>query len=527
MRSIPETMTWEIFRRGRWHLLSATLGAIALPAVVFTALRLDGGDFKDPSMLMMHILFVNNMILIFGAALFAAQGPISQLYAYPLRTSSIVAWRMMPAMLIIGALTAASIECLNLSFELTWPIWGPAMFASVAMATVSAFAWLFEKSPIWLGITMGIVAAVLGFWFKSRYGSAFSNATHYWQQVRPVDAFAMLAMSLFAYWVAVKAVSRNRRGEPAFSLGWLEWLDRVLDCQRAFGAQLNSPFHAQCWFQWRRKGWIMPAGTIFCLIIGLIVWALSDRQAETLVQGFFGGAVILSMLGFISGLAFGNMGPNDASYDMGQFLATRPTTDTDTARAIFLTAAKSVILAWAIWALAFAVACGCIATIGSSTAIHFPKDAIGWWYFPATFIGSWVITSNITCLLLFGRSKFVLQLLCGLAATIMIVSVSSKFLLRPAAHDLLIQTLTALLASGLVVGGALAFVAAWRRRLIQWATTWIAGCMWIAATVLSAIFLPTYVQPRLLAYLLVASLVTLLVTPVAAAPLGISINRHR
>jgi hypothetical protein len=527
MRSVPATMTWEVFRHGGWKLLSATLGAIAFPAIVFTALRHDGADFRDPTMLMMHILFVNNMILLIGTAIFAAQGSISRLYPYPLRTSSMVAWRLLPGMVIIAALTAASIAVLNLIFDLGWPVWGPAMFASVAMASVSAFAWLLEKSPIWLATAMGLVAVVLGFWFKSRYGSAFSQATYYWQHVTPGDAFTMLAMSVLAYWVAVKAVARNRRGEPPLALGWLAWLDRVLDRSTASGARLNSPFQAQCWFQWRRKGWAMPAGTVFCHIIGLIVWGLSDRQAETLVQGFFGSAVVLSMLAFVSGLVFGNMGPNDADYDMGQFLATRPTTDTDMARAIFLMEAKSVVFAWAIWALAFAVACACIAMAGSVTAIHFPQDDIGWWYFPVAFMASWMVTSTFTCLLLFGRPKYVVQFLGGLAAAVIIVSVLSKFLLRPAAHVLLGQTLTALLASGVVVAGGLAFVAARRRRLIQLPTAWVAVGTWIVATILLACFLPTYAQPRLLAYLLIAALVTLLVTPVAAAPLAISFNRHR
>jgi hypothetical protein len=520
-------MTWEIFRRGRWHLLSATLGAIAFPAMIFTALRHDGADFSDPSILMMHILFVNNMILLIGAALFAAQGRMSQLYAYPLPTASIVAWRLLPAMVIIGVLTAACIGCLNLIFDLGWPIWGPAMFGSVAMACVSAFVWLLEKSQIWLAVAMAVVAAVLGFWFKSRYGSAFSSSTHYWQQVTPADVFTMLAASVFAYWVAVKAVARNRRGEPPFSLGWLEWLDRVLDRSTASDPRLNSPFKAQCWFQWRRKGWIMPAGTFFCLVIGLIIWVLSDREAESLVQGFFAGAIMLSMLGFITGLAFGNVGPNDASYEMGQFFATRPTTDTDTARAIFLTAAKSIILAWAIWALAFAVACACIAAAGSVTAIHFPQDDIGWWCFPVSFVGCWIVTSTIACVLLFGHSKYILQFLCGLAAAIIVVSVLSKFLLKPAAHALLVQTTTALLASALVISGALAFAAARRRRLIQMPTVWAAVFTWIVATVFLAYLLPNYAQPRALGYLLVAAVVTLLVSPAAAAPLALSVNRHR
>jgi hypothetical protein len=77
------------------------------------------------------------------------------------------------------------------------------------------------------------------------------------------------------------------------------------------------------------------------------------------------------------------------------------------------------------------------------------------------------------------------------------------------------------------VAGAFAFVAARRRRLIQLPTVWAAVGTWIVATVLLACFLPTYAQPRLLAYLLIAALVTLLVTPIAAAPLAISVNRHR
>jgi hypothetical protein len=129
--------------------------------------------------------------------------------------------------------------------------------------------------------------------------------------------------------------------------------------------------------------------------------------------------------------------------------------------------------------------------------------------------------------LLFGHSKYVLQFLCGLAAAIMVASVLSKFLLKPAAHALLAQSITALLASALVVSGALAFVAARRRQLIRMPTVWAAACTWIVATVLLAYSLPTYAQPRPLSYLLVAALVAVFVAPVAAAPLALSVNRHR
>src|SRR6476646_4432533 len=125
MRSIPATMTWEILRRGGWPLALATLAAIALPTMILMALRHDGFvDPQDRSMLIMHIVVANNTMLLIGVALFSAQGRISRLYAYPLRTSSIVAWRLLPAMAIMAAMVALCLAILNLLFNLNWPVCG-------------------------------------------------------------------------------------------------------------------------------------------------------------------------------------------------------------------------------------------------------------------------------------------------------------------------------------------------------------------------------------------------------------------
>lgn len=527
MRSIPATMTWEMLRRGGLYLSLGMLSAITLPALIFMALRHDGAlDPNDHSMLTMHLVMVNNCALVIGAALFGGQARISRLYAYPLRTSSIVAWRMLPAMVIMAVLVALCMAILNLLFNLDWPIWGPALVAAVAMASVNAFAWLTEKSPIWLTVAMAFVGVVIGSWFKSRYGSWFSNPTHFWVQVTPADALTMLAASVFAYWIAVKAVARNRRGEPPFSLGLLAWLNRIFDQPTAFAGKPHSPFQAQCWFQWRQRGWVLPAGNLFILLIGSIVWIFSDRQAEKLVEGLFFVGFMLTWLGFIAGLAFGNIGPNDANFEMGSFLATRPTSDTDTARAILLTGAKSVAIAWSFWALAFALVCGGIAAAGSAQAIRFP-DKIGWWYFPATLLGPWIVLSALTCLGLFGRLKFILQVLCSIFATIFVVALSSKFLLSRQSMGILAQGVTGLLVGGLVIASAAAFVTARRRGLIQSHTAWAAACVWIVATILLAYLVPSHFEPRLYAYLYIAATVTLLVMPIATAPLAISINRHR
>ena len=151
MRSIPASMTWEILYRGRYYLTLAILASLALPALVMFALRHDGvADMQDPSILMMHIVFVHNSFLIFGVAMFASQGPISRLYAYPIRTGEMVFWRLLPAMLIIALQMIVYVVIFNTMFDLHWPISGPAITAAVAFAAVAAVVWLTEKSVAWL-----------------------------------------------------------------------------------------------------------------------------------------------------------------------------------------------------------------------------------------------------------------------------------------------------------------------------------------------------------------------------------------
>ena len=78
---------------------------------------------------------------------------------------------------------------------------------------------------------------------------------------------------------------------------------------------------------------------------------------------------------------------------------------------------------------------------------------------------------------------------------------------------------------GLVVLCTFAFFGARSRGLIKSSTVCGAACVWILATVLLALLLPGH--SRLLDLLIPAAFVGLLITPVAAAPLAFSINRHR
>src|SRR5271166_4938395 len=147
MRSIPIAMTWELLRRGRWRFLIGALAANALPAIILASLRLEGGlSPREPSTIQIHYIMMQFNMLAFGAMVFAVQGKPSRLYALPVSTATIVAWHLLPAMIIMVVESVLSTLALNALFDLGWPLWGPAIFLAVMLAALDAAIWLTEKS---------------------------------------------------------------------------------------------------------------------------------------------------------------------------------------------------------------------------------------------------------------------------------------------------------------------------------------------------------------------------------------------
>jgi hypothetical protein len=526
MRSIPAAMTWELLKRGRWGFLLTILTAIALPALVLMALRHDGTvNQDDPSMLIMQIVMLQVGMFSFGTALYGAHGKMSQLYTYPARTSELVASRLLPIMVIIALQVVIYIGVLNAIFGLQWPIWGPAIFAAVAMAAVLAVTWLTEKSVAWMALGLTLVCGVLGMWFRSRFGSTFSNPAHTWRELTSGETLTMLAMAAAAHGIAIKGVARNRRGDPPLSIGFFDWLDRTFRISPA-EARLTTSFQAQCWHEWRRKGWAMPMSVLVLIIFGFIAWCFGSRSARDLFQAFFVGGHMMWGLGFIGGILMGNIGPTDSNYSMGHFAATRPMSDSDIARAVLRTAAQCVLLTWSIWLVAFLIVCVCLLACGASEAIKPPPDW-SWWCFPATLLGPWIVMGALMSLLLVGRENNLVRLACAIPAVIITGAVISKFLLTRDMQWILNFTMLLTTTIGLVSGCIWAFVAAYRRRLIQRGTVWAAALVWMALVAGLCLKWPQIANLYWPVYLLIAAAASLVVAPIATVPLAISWNRHR
>jgi hypothetical protein len=526
MRSIPQAMIWEMWRHGRWSLLLGALAANALPAMLLAALRHDGAlDYLDPSQIVIHVVLVQINIMIFGAAIFAAQGSPSRLYALPAQTSSLVAWHMLPAMALIWLLSAASSAALNAVFDIDWPIWGPAMFAAVMVAAIQAAMWLTEKSG-WEVVAFALVALAMGLWFKARYGTTFSQPTWLWNEVAPVEVATMLVVAVLSWFAAVAGVARNRCGDPLPSIGFIAWLNRLFDPAPDVGRPFRSAAQAQYWYEWRQKGWAMPAILVFGLVSGCSLWLIFSRTATDLFHGFLVGGGLLSMGGLISGLIMGNSGPNDANFNMGHFLATRPMTTSDMAHTIWKSAAKSVLIAWILWIVAFLALYLILLAAQVTPRPTLPRE-LGWWYFPATLVGAWTVLWLLASAALTGRSKLFVQLLCGLLVTSIATTLLSRFVLTRQAQAQLWHGVLVVVGVLFVLGTAWAFLAARRRALIGWPTVYVAGTLWAALSALVAVADVLQARQGLPIYLSLVGICALAVAPLATAPLALAWNRSR
>jgi hypothetical protein len=467
-------------------------------------------------------------LLVFASGAFASQGAPARLFAWPIRTATLVASQMCSAMLLVGLETFASGAALNALFELNWPLWGPALFAATAVAAIQAMLWLTEKSPAWMPWAFALVAALLGFWLKSRYGDPFSQPTRYWSEVTPSEILTMLGIVAVSFCVAVIGVARQRRGDVLPPFGVAAWFERTFDATPNVGRPFRTPAEAQFWYEWQQKGWPMPAAVIFGMIVGCGLWAISIRDGKELLHAFSVGGGLLSVLAMVGGIIVGNTGPSDSNFGMGHFLATRPMTSVELSRTILKVAAKSVLVTWSLWAATFAVV-WLILLAFQAIPPEVPAEwrQFGWWYVPATLLGPWVVVGLLGSLGLTGNSSLAIKLFGTFFLLIIALPLLEQHFLSHQVREQVERAIPVCLGAVFVFGTAWAFIAARRRNLIDARTAWTIIGVW---TMLSGfIVLESWRRSEfpVTASVLGIGLLATVFAPLATAPLALTWNRNR
>ncbi len=530
MRTISTALIWELLTRNRWQLVLMTCAANALPLLLFTALQYHGAiDYADSAFIVMHVALVQINIFVFGAGLMTSMGPVSRLFTYPVRNSTLVASQLIPAMVLMAIEMLLSTLLLNFLFDLHWPLWMPALFSAVALQAIIAAMWLTEKSA-WLPCCVGVVGGALGLWFKSRHGPLFDFPTDYWETMSMVDLLVLLAVAGGSQAVAEYAVARNRRGETWPALGILAWIERTLDFQETELHRFRSPYAAQQWFNWWTKGWAMPVCMLFAGTLMGGLWLIVNRDLKELFEALYiGGGVATGVIGMIGGLVLGNSGTGDSSFAMGQFLATRPMTNSQFARGLLGTAARSTLIAWLLWAVAVALL----------SAVLLPTDIVplsnlgpfvqksSWWYVPSMIIVPWIVCTNIGMVGSTGRSQpFVGIVIVGFTVALFTTFVADYTLTQQQKIAfwrgvfLVLSIMTALGTGGL-------FLRAQRQALIDTPMVWASLATW--CVLVAGLLAVQLVDPQLPPTVCISlgCVLSLAVAPIAGTPLAIAWNRTR
>ena len=116
-------------------MLLAVLGANLLSLLLLTALRMDGPlDLDDPGFVVMQMILIQFQPLLFAVAIFASMDLTTRSYVLPIPTSTLVAWKMIPSMVLMFIESIISSLALNWLFGLHWPLWGPAFLSAVSLA---------------------------------------------------------------------------------------------------------------------------------------------------------------------------------------------------------------------------------------------------------------------------------------------------------------------------------------------------------------------------------------------------------
>jgi hypothetical protein len=526
MKSVPWAIGWEMLYRGRWGLILSALGANTLPALLFGLLRYEGAleSREEVSTILMHLMTVQINLFLFATAVLASLSPLSRLYTFPISTASLVGWSMLLGTIVVMLEMVVTILLLNASFGLDWRPLGPALFAGATFVAMLAGLWLAEKSG-WLPVAFGAAIIPLCLWFKARYGPLFGTPNHYWTEVTLGDAATLAVVPIVAYRVAVFGVSRNRCGSPPYSIGLMAWLQRVFtfgpDTQLAF----PTPLRAQLWFDRRTKGWALPAIVGMGLFMGFGIWLLSNRHAQALFDGCLAGGAMLILAALMGGFVLGNVGRADKDIQIGQFLATRPLTNSQLAGTILKTTAKSVFLGWALWVAALLIVYATLVALRFNVRVTLPEP-FRWWLVPAALVGAWAATGVMLSLTLTGRQNLLTGSIFAVISLAIGLMTFQKTVLSPQAAEYFIRGLAVCGGIVFAVATIVALVAALRRQLISRQMLAALIGTWIALCALSILVFP-FALERFAVHILIAGLLALSVAPVATAPLALAWNRTR
>jgi hypothetical protein len=341
----------------------------------------------------------------------------------------------------------------------------------------------------------------------------------------------MALAALLAAGVSVVAVGRDRRGDMQ---GWLsarQWALQTTD-RGVVQARFRSPAHAQQWFEWREKGWMIPICFIAMhSVIVTIQFLTGDTITDVLRSAPGIGVASVLSAGFGAGMLMGHLNLPRGKVEITTFLATRPASDLALASATLKSTAAGLAVAWGLW-LIMALASGLpqiivdrVKALGVGQFVYeeLPEIIL----VPLSVLAaSWILPAVLVPVGLTGR-RWLLLLVVSVPSAVLLVYAFLHVLASQRLQDVVEEAMTNTLLVAMIAGPALAFHVAAKAGKCLIRVPW-AALLWLGLWGLPASWFasrPDGVDWQFVA--LLAGLAALVISPLATAPLAVSWNRHR
>ncbi len=526
MFSAIRAMAWEFFRYGWLHLILSFLGGVGLVLFILVTLKVQNAlVLDDPDMIKLHTIFLYINAMVFVSPVYFLLGNPARFFTLPLTSRAIALSQMIPTFLLVAGQIVLYTLLTNRIVGLDWPVVGPAIWLATTAVTFQAAIYLTQRS-LWMVPLTGILLLAEGLWFKTRYGELSGTPNHFWNTVTAGEWVIMIATLAGSLVMGCYGMALNRCGESINTRTFEAWVKSWFESTPGGFPAFANGVSAQFWFEWRQKGWLFPGVVLLMFFGSIFIWLIVDRNIANLHYAFFVGGYVLALWAFISGLLFGNYGPQDSDHEMGHFLASRPMTNRKMSDKTVEAALASLALGWLFWIAGFGALHLLLNALGVAPSDKF-VDEVRWWYVPATLVLAWIAMGIGMLMTIAGKGLRYFQVGVGCYIFWLIGTVALNYLSDPSWSRYFSAGCATGAGVALLVWTIWLYLEARRKRLLGGQELLLA----LAAYVVLAVVLVLGMGPRALTdgpvLILGLGLIATSVAPFAGAPLGLSWNRTR
>ncbi len=553
MTSPIHAIGWEFRKRHSWPLIALLIYLLALAAIKLVGLgpiaeiTLVPPDGRGAALIGPLSTTYIYYLAVFSFGLsgdLAARQSIypTRFFTLPVRTEALVLGPMLHGTVAVALLVEAAMLIARWPWGIETPVVWPALLAAVFLAWTQALTWMPYGLP-------GARVVVTVLWLVTL--DAVVLLAMYFKVSEPV-MIAILAPQLpLAYWTALYAVGRARRGDVP------EWRLTVATSAARKGAASDglaesrapqvagfaSAACAQLWFEWRRQGWTLPALVAMVLPVELALFWIARDAPLLLLELVLLTLITPPLLAGFAATMVSKANPDARdSQAISPFIATKPLSSAALVAAKLQVAVLSTVATWSLvlaaiplallwsgnWPTVVEKTSGFVFAVGGPRAVAFALLVV-----VGLMASTWKQLVQGLYLSLSGRAWIATAtLLAGLALIIVIGPVAQWVVENNDAQAAVWHALPVMLA--LLVAGKM-IAACWvavhlvrsgllaDRTLVRGATRWLVSVLalyGVLAWMVTGPLVPQY-------FLVLLAILAVPLARLSAAPLALAWNRHR